>query len=292
MNFWQVTIKADEEVVNEITDYLFELGAVSVTFTDAGDTPIFEPPTANDILWEENYITALFEESVDAESILLSLTQKYPNTLADCRLEQIAEQAWERTCLDQFQPMQFGDRLWICPSWATPPDPLAINIALDPGLAFGTGTHPTTALCLEWLDANPPFNQTVIDYGCGSGILAIAAAKLGATSVWAIDNHEQAIIATQENARQNHISAMQLQVTTPDGLPQLHVDVLIANILALPLIELAAKLTDLVKKNGYIVLSGILADQTEKIVDTYSAYMEIQNIHQREEWVRIVGIKL
>ncbi|MFN7096883.1 MAG: 50S ribosomal protein L11 methyltransferase, partial [Gammaproteobacteria bacterium] len=202
MNFWQVTIKADEEDVDAITDYLFELGAVSVTFTDAGDTPIFEPPPASDILWEKNYITALFEESVDAESILLALTQQYPNTLADCRLEQIAEQAWERTCLDQFQPMQFGDRLWICPSWTTPPDPDAINIALDPGLAFGTGTHPTTALCLEWLDAHPPLGQTVIDYGCGSGILAIAAAKLGATSIWAIDSHDQAIIATQENARQ------------------------------------------------------------------------------------------
>lgn len=292
MNFWQITIKADITLVNEITDYLFELGASSVTFTDAGDTPIFEPPAASDLLWEDNYITALFEESVDSESILLALSQKYPDCLADCRLEQVVEQAWERACLDQFQPMQFGDRLWICPSWATPPDPLAVNISLDPGLAFGTGTHPTTALCLEWLDGHPPVNKAVIDYGCGSGVLAIAAAKLGAASVWAVDNHEQAIIATQDNARQNHISAMQLQVTTPDNLPTLRVDVLIANILALPLMELASKLAAYVKPDGRLVLSGILADQTQKIIDTYSAYMRIEEIHQRDEWVRIVGVRL
>lgn len=291
MNFWQIIIKAHASILDEITDYLFELGAVSVTFTDAGDTPIYEPSPQDETFWENNYITALFEESINAETILLQLAQNYPALAADCRLEQVMEQAWERACLDQFQPMQFGQRVWICPSWATPPDPTAVNIALDPGLAFGTGSHATTALCLEWLDQHPPINKTVIDYGCGSGILAIAAAKLGATTVWAVDNHEQALIASQENANQNYISATQLQISTPDKLREIKVDILIANILALPLIELAPKLAAYVKAGGYIVLSGILAEQTQMLIDTYSTFMTIESIHQRDEWVRIAGIK-
>ncbi|MBY0545465.1 MAG: 50S ribosomal protein L11 methyltransferase, partial [Gammaproteobacteria bacterium] len=278
MNFWQITLKVEAGIVDELTDFLFEHGSVSVTLTDATDTPIFEPPANSDVIWEISYLTALFDESTDSESILLLLSQHYPNYLPDCQLEQVAEQAWERTCLEHFQAMQFGERLWICPSWLTPPDPLAINISLDPGLAFGTGTHPTTALCLRWLDAHPPVNQTVIDYGCGSGILAIAAAMLGASAVWAIDNNEQALLATQENAGRNHISATQLQIVSTEHVFHQQVDLLVANILALPLIELAPRLASYVKPNGYIVLSGILENQTQTIIEHYEPFMRIDSI--------------
>ncbi|NNM58810.1 MAG: 50S ribosomal protein L11 methyltransferase [Legionellales bacterium] len=292
MHFWQLTIKAEANIVDELTDFLFELGAVSITFTDAGSNPIFEPSAHSDVIWESNYITTLFDDTTDAESTLIKLTQQYPSCLADCHLEQLREQAWERACLDQFEAMRFGQRLWICPSWATPPDPTAVNITLDPGLAFGTGTHPTTSLCLEWLDAHPPLNQTVLDYGSGSGILAIAAAKLGARAIWAVDNHDQALLATRDNAKRNHISATQLKVVSPEDLPQIIADLLIANILALPLIELASQLVSYVKPGGYIVLSGILSEQSQMIIDTYSQYMSIESIQESAEWVRIVGIRL
>ncbi len=290
MGLWQLSIKAKAEETDALTDLLFELGATSVAFADAGDTPIFEPSAADDVVWDSNLLTAVFDESIAAETVLLLISQQYPDCLIDCQLEQIVEQAWERTCLDQFQPMQFGKHVWICPSWTTPPDPDAVNILLDPGLAFGTGTHPTTALCLEWLDAHPPTDKTVIDYGCGSGILAIAAAKLGASSLWAIDHHEQALLATRDNATRNFISVAQLQTLTPEQLPAIHVDVLIANILALPLIQLAPTLARHVKAGGHIVLSGILSQQTEQIIDAYSPYMTIVDIHQRDEWVRVAGI--
>jgi ribosomal protein L11 methyltransferase len=290
MGLWQLSIKANAAETDELTDLLFELGATSVAFADAGDSPIFEPSVADDVVWEVNLLTAVFDESIAAETILLSISQQYPDCLVDCEMEQIVEQAWERTCLDQFQPMQFGKHVWICPSWTTPPDPDAINILLDPGLAFGTGTHPTTALCLEWLDANPPIGKTVIDYGCGSGILAIASVKLGASSVWAVDHHEQALLATRENAKRNFISAAQLETLTPEQLPSVHVDVLIANILAQPLIQLASRLAGHVKVGGHIVLSGILPEQTQQIINAYSPYMTILDIHQRDEWVCIAGV--
>lgn len=292
MSQWQVVVRVKAAYVDELSDYLFDLGALSVTLTDAGDTPIYEPSPLDEPLWEENYLMALFECQQEAESILIALANQYPNIAADCRLEEIVEQAWERTCLDQFQPMQFGERLWICPSWLTPPDPKAINIVLDPGLAFGTGTHPTTALCLEWLDANPPRNQTVLDYGCGSGILAIAALKLEAACVWAVDIHEQALLATKDNAHQNQISATQLCVSSPNNLPTLMVDLLIANILALPLIELAPTLSAMVKPQGKIVLSGILESQINAILSAYQPFMIIDSIKTKEEWVRIVGTRL
>lgn len=291
MRSWQLTLKVSANEADALTDFLFEIGAVSVTFTDAGDAPIFEPSAASDIIWDDSILTALFQEQIDPETVLLELAKTFPECIGSCHLEELVEQAWERTCLEQFQPMQFGRHLWICPSWATPPDPAAVNIILDPGLAFGTGTHPTTALCLEWLDANSPANKTVIDYGCGSGILAIAAARLGASIVWGIDNHEQAVIATKENATRNYISATQLQVGTPEQLPPMQADIVIANILALPLIELAPTLCQHVKVGGDIVLSGILAEQTALITETYSQYIEITDIAQREEWVRISGKK-
>jgi ribosomal protein L11 methyltransferase len=291
MRSWQLTLKVSANEADTLTDFLFELGAVSVTFTDAGDAPIFEPSAASDVIWDDSILTALFQEDIDPEAVLLQLAQTFPDCVGSCHLEELAEQAWERACLEQFQPMQFGRHLWICPSWASPPDPAAVNIILDPGLAFGTGTHPTTALCLEWLDANPPSNKTVIDYGCGSGILAIAAARLGASVVWAIDNHEQAVIATKENATRNYISATQLQVGMPEHLPPMQADIVIANILALPLIELASTLCQHVKPQGHIVLSGILAEQTALITEAYSPFIEITDISQREEWVRISGIR-
>src|SRR5476651_1233351 len=216
MPWLQVRLAISPEQAETYEDALLEVGAVSVTFMDAEDQPIFEPELNTTPLWSHTHLLALFEADTDAGQVLAHLQLLTGTELPEHMSEVIEDQDWERSWMDNFEPMRFGRRLWIVPSWHAAPEPEAVNLLLDPGLAFGTGTHPTTALCLEWLDAHPPLNQGVIDYGCGSGVLAIAAAKLGAQFVWAVDNHEQALIATLENAKQNHISATQLQVVSPE----------------------------------------------------------------------------
>ena len=187
--------------------------------------------------------------------------------------------------------MRFGERVWICPSWETPPVPDAINILLDPGLAFGTGTHPTTALCLEWLDAHPIKDRIVIDYGCGSGILAIAAALLGARQVIAIDNDPQAIIASESNRELNQISPAQMSVHLPGAPDHPKADVMVANILSGPLEELTPVLAALVKPGGRIILSGVLSLQTQSLMDSYQDFFTMLVPVTREEWVRVEGIR-
>ena len=190
--------------------------------------------------------------------------------------------------MDQFQPLQFGRRLWICPKWHTPPQPDDVNIMLDPGLAFGTGTHPTTALCLEWLDSKDLNGKTMIDYGCGSGILAIAAAKLGAHQVYAVDHDPQALNATTNNAIANLVDD-RISISAPVALPDLTVDVLLANILAGPLLDLAPRFAQLVRKGGSLVLSGILNEQTSILMEKYHTWFNMEPATTREEWVRLNG---
>jgi ribosomal protein L11 methyltransferase len=192
--------------------------------------------------------------------------------------------------MDGYAPMQFGTRLWIVPTGFDAPDPDGVNLLLDPGLAFGTGTHPTTALCLEWLDAHPPVDQVVIDYGCGSGILGIAALKLGAREVWAVDNDPQALVATLDNAQRNAVAA-QVKPVMPGDLPAMHADLLLANILANPLIELAPRFADFVRPGAALVLSGILAEQADSVSAAYGDRFTLQPPAQREDWVRIVGVR-
>ena len=205
--------------------------------------------------------------------------------MLDSRTE-LAEKVWEREWMKEFHPMQFGQRTWICPSWLPVPEPDAVNILLDPGLAFGTGTHPTTALCLEWLDQNIKGGETVIDFGCGSGILAIAAAKLGASKVWAIDNDPQALIATTSNAENNSAQNL-IECIDASQSVSVQADVIIANILANPLISLETLFNKLLKPGAVAILSGILADQQNAVIEAYSKDFKLENQAKVEDWSRL-----
>ncbi|MEW6692942.1 MAG: 50S ribosomal protein L11 methyltransferase, partial [Pseudomonadota bacterium] len=204
----------------------------------------------------------------------------------------VEDQDWERAWMDQFQPLRFGEKLWIVPSWIEAPDAEAVNILLDPGLAFGTGTHPTTALCLEWLDGADMAGKTVLDYGCGSGILAIAALKLGATDAWGIDIDPQALTATRDNAARNGIEASRLHTGLPGALPKDALfDVLLANILMGPLIELAPTLTGHVRPGGRLVLSGLLGEQAEEVMAAYAADFDFDPPALKEGWARLTALR-
>jgi ribosomal protein L11 methyltransferase len=208
------------------------------------------------------------------------------------RIEILEDKDWIREWMDSYQPMRFGMRLWICPSWRTPPEPDAVNLMLDPGLAFGTGTHPTTSLCLQWLDGLDLNGKTVIDFGCGSGILGIAALLLGAKKVFAIDNDPQALLATRDNAQRNGLGEEQIQALLPEQLPaDISADVVIANILAAPLISLASQLHGKLRKGGDIALSGILAEQADAVAVAYEPVIQWQSQVQQEDWIRLAGNK-
>jgi len=293
MPWLQLTLEATHSNSEQLSELLSQAGAAAVTLQDALDDPIFEPPPGSTPLWKELFITGLFEADIDSDSVL-ELIQKNTGQLPVYTLNPLEDQDWIRAWMDDFSPMQFGQRLWICPSWHTPPDMDAVNIILDPGLAFGTGTHPTTSLCLQWLDSHFHDSVEVIDYGCGSGILGVAANLLGATKVYAIDLDPQALMATQANAEKNNVSD-KLETFSVNGFKQQHANlqcpVLIANILAAPLIELSSMLSSHVSPGGKIILSGILQEQAEKVSEAYQKYFTIDEITQEGDWIRIVGTK-
>ncbi|ALG67558.1 50S ribosomal protein L11 methyltransferase [Beggiatoa leptomitoformis] len=292
MSWLQLLINTPAEQVDAISDSLTELGALSVTWQDAADEPVYEPPLNTTPIWQTTRIVALFEEDTDPESLLLQLHAILPTDISlSYELQRLADQEWTRVWMSDFHPMCFGQRLWICPSWTPPPNPDAINILLDPGLAFGTGTHATTALCLEWLDQQGDLTgKTVIDYGCGSGILAIAAAKLGACENWAVDIDPQALLATRDNAAQNGVAAT-IHTCLPEAFSPLQADILLANILANPLVSLASTFAKFVKSGAPIVLSGILQEQAEMVKTAYAVYFDQLSITEKAGWVRIVGYK-
>lgn len=283
----QVTTTA--ALANELSDELVSLGAEAVTFKDAGDNPIYEPAPETPRLWHETIVVGLFPHDHPLEPVMQFLEAQ--EQIKDFQFNFIPDEDWERRCLDSFKPIQFGSRLWICPSWHTPPDPHAVNVTLDPGLAFGTGTHPTTALCLEWLDQNITSDEVVIDYGCGSGILAIAALKLGAKQVIAVDNDPQALESTRANCERNHIDSKRLITLDIDQPIEQKADVLIANILAQPLIDLAPHFCLITKKWTKIVLSGILLAQAKKVLTAYEPWYVMNDLVQKEGWVRLEGIR-
>lgn len=290
MSWLEIHITAFSQQVAMLSDELMLLGAHVVTLKDAGDQPIYEPSDSNPRIWNETILVGLFDREQDMLPILDFLgNQQADGLLTHFEVKEVADEDWVRRSLDSFKPSCFGKRLWICPSWLTPPDPSAINIVLDPGLAFGTGTHPTTALCLEWLDEHIQDEQYVIDYGCGSGILGLAALKLGAKQVLAVDNDPQALEATQNNAKQNAVFSPELNVAFPGNVGDQKADLVIANILAKPLIEMASILGNLVRPQGKIVLSGILSDQIEAIIDAYQPFFLMQPPVFKEEWVRLEG---
>lgn len=290
MTFLQLTLDVGGNDPSVYEDILFDAGALSVTLEDAADTPILEPAPGATPLWPQVRLKALFAGTANPLAILTNFNQQGVRTLPEYRFETVADRAWEREWLKDFKPMRFGSHLWVCPGGQRPDDDAATIIELDPGLAFGTGTHPTTALCLQWLARGTTAQREVLDYGCGSGILAIAALKLGATHATAYDIDEQAAIATRENARRNAVSD-RLRVLPPQEPPEVAADIVLANILAEPLCTLAPTLTALVRPGGQLVLSGLLRSQQEQVQAAYRQDFDFEPAALREDWVRLVGTR-
>ena len=268
------------------------LGALAVTLADAADDPIYEPPPGATPLWQRSSVTALFASDTDPAAVLRALKGALGGTMPPHRFEPLAERDWEREWLKDFKPMRFGARLWVVPTAYAAPEPGAVNLVLDPGLAFGTGTHPTTALCLEWLDAQAAAlaGARVLDFGCGSGILAIAAALLGASRITAVDLDPQALIATDENAARNGV-ASRIEAVLPGAAPAGSYDLLVANILSGPLVELAPTLMARIGPGARFALSGILTAQAAEVAAAYSAFATMDPPVTRGDWVRLDGLR-
>lgn len=299
MSWIQIKITASKHDADLLETLLLETGAISVTFQDASDHGIFEPLPGEIKLWSETEVVGLYEAkaSLDNNEPPIPTVINRLNVLCEkgkdfiYQVEPLADKAWEREWMIHFHPMRFGKRLWICPSVRKVPDHNAVNVILDPGLAFGTGTHPTTALCLEWLDGLDLHHKTLIDFGCGSGVLAIAALKLGAKRAIGIDIDHQAIEASRDNAQRNGVSErleLYLSGTEPKDLKA---DIVVANILATPLCELAPVMTGLVKSNGHLALSGIMNTQSDKVSRAYQSAFLLDPVARRQEWCRITAIK-
>ncbi len=290
MPYLQLSFTIAETQAERFETALFEAGASSITLLDAADVPILEPLPGCTPLWPSIRLQALFDIQIDASELqqrLRVLLDDYPEALC----EVIADRLWEREWLKDFRPMRFGERLWICPGGEIPPEAASgCVIELDPGLAFGTGTHPTTALCLQWLDCAPLQNQFVIDYGCGSGILAIAALRLGAAQALAVDIDPQALIATRTNAVRNRVSN-RLIVDEVAATVNRHTSLLLANILAEPLDALAENFSRMVMPGGSVVLSGLLHSQAQTLVSRYSAWFDMSPPAVLGDWVRLVGVR-
>jgi len=293
MPWIQLTFLTNKNSSEKAEQALLDAGALSVTFRDAEDNPILEPGPGETPLWEDIILTGLFDADADTESLKEKIKSSLGKTLA-LKIEPLEDKDWVRAWMDDYKPMQFGERLWVCPKHLPVPNPQATNLMLDPGLAFGTGTHPTTALCLQWLDANSVSGKQIIDFGCGSGVLAIAALLLGASHCDAVDIDPQAITASMDNAQENNV-AEKLDLYLPDAFAEKvnakEYDLVLANILAGPLTELAEQLSTYCKAGGDIVLSGILESQASKIVEAYSPWFELEPIAVKDEWIRVTGKK-
>jgi ribosomal protein L11 methyltransferase len=270
----------------KLEDALFAAGALSITLTDAQDTPVLEPAPGETPLWPSTRVTAMFSETCSETDIVESLRQSLATGLPPHSMETLADRVWEREWMKDFHPMDFGHGLWVCPHGQQVPEQGATVVYLDPGLAFGTGTHETTALCLEWLGAADIKGKQVMDYGCGSGILAVAALKLGAACAHGVDIDPQAIEASLDNARRNQVEKS-LSFPDPDRLGSQQYDVVLANILAGPLAELAPRLLSICRPGGHLVLSGILAEQSGVVASAYSAQCDEIDEQRKGDWVRI-----
>lgn len=276
-----------QDDVEQFSEELEETGALSIMLTDKNDNPVLEPLPGTTPLWPEVIIHALYAEASAAHHARDELSFKHPSLRFT--LEVLPDKDWERAWMDDFKPQRFGKRLWICPTWLTPPDPDAVNLMLDPGLAFGTGTHPTTSLCLTWLDKTDLNHKTVIDYGCGSGILSLAALKLGAAHVTAVDIDDQALLATQNNALSNGMN-QQLSICKPEEL-DITVDLILANILLDPLISLQYRFHQLLREDAQLVVSGILDEQAPVLIEAYKSSFHHTVQEQHEGWGLLVFTK-
>ncbi|MRX28134.1 50S ribosomal protein L11 methyltransferase [Kangiella sp. HZ709] len=293
MSWIQLKFDYKNPDADSLSDFLMQLGALAVTFLDAEDKPILEPKPGETPLWEHLIVLALFDANTETTVMdkVLSNSEYSQSLGQNYQWEIIRDQDWERSWMDSFKPMQFGKRVWIVPSWHESPNPDAVNIMLDPGLAFGTGTHPTTSLCLQWLDAAKLEGKTVIDYGCGSGILTLAALLLGADKVYAVDIDPQAIDATRENLKRNGISEDKLILGLPDQVELPQADLLLANILAEPLRQLSESIANSVKSGGNLVLSGLLNEQAAELSEIYQQWFAMDAVTSEGDWSRLSGIK-
>lgn len=296
MPWLQIKIQTTPEHAEQYEDMLLAAGCAAVTYQDSEDQPIFEPDLGTTPLWNNTNVTGLFAAEHDLEETLELLYEAQQSTFTDDKLpafnaEILEDKDWEREWMTHYHPMQFGENFWVCPSWTEVPNPKAVNLMLDPGLAFGTGTHPTTALCLEWLASQDLGHQQVVDYGCGSGILGIAALLLGADKVTGVDIDPQALQATQDNLERNGLESSRLPVYFPEQVPSLQVDTLVANILAGPLKQLAPSIAELIKPGGKLLLSGLLDSQGEDVSSYYSQWFDMEPARQKDEWIRLTGTK-
>lgn len=292
---WQsLAITAGEDVADILSDALMELGALSVSIEDADaqtelERPIFgEPGEAPPGIWRHNVVSALFDANADIDDVMQQLAQATGLRNLGYTVQAVEEQDWVRATQSQFDPIRIRDDLWIVPSWHVAPNPDALNIVLDPGLAFGTGSHPTTHLCLAWLADHLQPGESVLDYGCGSGILAIAAKKLGAGETLGVDIDPQAMVASRYNAEQN---AADVRFVLPDEMPTYSADVVVANILASPLKVLAPALAAYCRSGGRIALSGVLREQAEEVAACYREWFDMAAPVPLDNWVLLTGRK-
>jgi len=292
VSWLQLRLDCDKTNAGAYEDQLLNAGALSVTLEDRADEPLLEPAVGQTPLWRAIRITGLFPADATLNDLRNALeAQAGEGTV---RIEILEDKDWEREWMQHYEAMRFGERLWICPSWKTPPDPNAVNLLLDPGLAFGTGTHPTTAMCLTALDKLDLRGQRVVDYGCGSGILGIAALRLGGAHLLAVDNDPQALIATKDNALRNGLALDNLAVALPGQFSQEpwlgQANLVLANILAGPLESLAATLGRFLAPRGRLILAGLLDHQAAALVSAYAPFIELSVLDQRDEWVCLGGI--
>ena len=269
--------------LERVEELMQQCGVLAISLLDNTNSPILEPLPGETPLWDYVTVHAMFESTPQLNAARSLLHAQFPE------LEQtevaVDEKDWERVCLDAFKPQRYGEQLWVCPSWYSPPQPDAVNLILDPGLAFGTGSHPTTSLCLTWLATHEINHKEVIDYGCGSGILALAAVKLGAAHAHAVDIDPQALTATAANAQLNHIMS-ELTVAEPHALHN-PVDVVMANILLTPLLALPSRFHALLKPEGDLIISGLYAEQAEALINAYAPWFKHQHTMAQDEWVLV-----
>lgn len=292
MSWHQISVITDKPTATEVSDFFSELGAVSVTYMDAEDQPVYEPAPGETRIWAQTKVIALFELDSEPELVKTVLFAQFKDQpLQDWFHEILEDQTWERLWMEHYHPMKFGDSLWVCPTGQEITEEKTVCMTLDPGLAFGTGTHATTALCLEWLATHDLKNKIIIDYGCGSGILAVAALILGAKEAHAIDIDPQAITATLANAEKNKVLA-KIKCYLPEEFKSFPADIVVANILAKPLCDLSKPISALIRPAGKLVLSGILKEQAEMVITAYQQQnIKIEPATIQDDWCRLDGTK-
>jgi len=292
MPWLQLKIITSRKYVESLENSLLASGAASVTLQDNADQPILEPGLGETPLWDNVKMTGLFDAEINTANTIAIAECRFGNKLPEHSWELLEDKDWEREWMSHYQAIRCGERLWICPSWQEPPEADKVNLMLDPGLAFGTGTHPTTFLCMQWIDQQDVSDLTIVDYGCGSGILGIATLLLGARKVIGVDIDPQALLATVDNAKRNHLAEEAMPVFLPGDCPKIQADIVLANILAGPLAELAPNLSAMTNIGGKICLSGILNIQAQSVMKAYEAWFSFDPIAEKEEWVRLTATKI